>query len=396
MKRRFSNATPVKIVLGAAVCALLLSGCLRHRVSIADGYRLEDKSGISMLVPNAQEVTSEKLQTVVIALPVGQAEGKRPARSDCTINGSTFSLGPSSGSDERSWIFRSPSTVGWEMLSGEVDVQAQWNIFLRDLARIHDEGCFPAGISTQLMRSAITERIPIPADEIATFRFSGQEERLVDLVPGMEIRIQRILSSGKPAYPGSGSPPLILTLDYDIVSAQGGGVKLKRSRSGEGRYASLAGSRDEQFATLDRQFAEFPVLRLFLQGIARNESTSDAILAGASDTTQLNAITDLVRQSDPASCVDRPGTACIDFPAGSISLFSTVWVNGHKTSCSFGVPLASLLYPLAAKEQARALESMRVSRRLVSDQYADIRFTRTLEGARRLLLLPGDRVEWKR
>jgi hypothetical protein len=398
MKTGMSNNTPARILSSAALCILVLSssGCLQHRASTADGYRIEDKWNVPMLVPIAvQATTSEKRQTVVIILPAGQSETKRQVRSDCTISGTIFSLDRSSGSNERSWVVRGPSVSGWETLSGEVDIHAQWNIFLRDLARIHDEGCFPSGISSQLIRSAIVEKIPVPASEIARFRYSDQEERLVDMVPGMEIRIQRLLSTGEASSPGSGSPPRILTLDYDVISPHGIGVRLKRSRGRQGKYAAPLGSRDMEFATLDQRFARFSVLRLFLEGIAQNESKSDAILVGTSDSTQLDAITNLLQQSDPMSCVDRPGTACIAFPPGSVSLFSTVWVNGHKTTCPFGVPLASLLYALPPTEQAKALESIRVMRLLISDRYAEIHLTRTLEGARELLILPGDRIEWK-
>ncbi len=136
----------------------------------------------------------------------------------------------------------------------------------------------------------------------------------------------------------------------------------------------------------------------FLQGLSEEKQGKqefDPILIGDSDTAKLDALTDLIRQRDTLKCVDRPGTACIDFPHGSISLFSTVWVNGHKTTCSFGAPLIFLLFPLPPQKQAKALESIRVMRRLDLGHYADIQIMRTPDGARQVLLLPGDRIEWK-
>ena len=145
MKTGMSINIPARILSSAALCILVLSssGCLQHRASTADGYRIEDKWNVPRLVPIAvQGTTSEKRQTVVIILPAGRSETKRQVHSDCTINGTIFSLDRSSGSNERSWVVRGPSVSGWETLSGEVDIHAQWNIFLRDLARIHDEGAF--------------------------------------------------------------------------------------------------------------------------------------------------------------------------------------------------------------------------------------------------------------
>jgi hypothetical protein len=389
-----------RILLRAALCVLVFcSGCLHHTMLIGDGYRIDDQGGVPILAPiTAQNANSAEFQTVMVILPPSRSDARFRVRSDCVIQGTVFSMRPISSSDSRSWVVRSPSISGWDTVSGQADVDAQWKLFVRELARLHDQGCFPSGLSTQFIRSAIAERIPLPASLVPIFMYSDRGERFVDLTPGMEIRIQKVLSTGTSINEGSGTSLRLLTVEYDVVSRHDGGIGLRPNhRPDRGQKASL-GTEDRQFLALDQRFASTSVLRLFLQGFSEGKqgrSKSDPILIGTSDTAQLDEVTDLVRQRDRATCVDHPGIACIVFPPGSISLFTIVWVNGHKTTCSFGAPLASLLFPLPPPEQAKALESVQVIRQLSLDRYASIEFTRTVEGAQQLLLLPGDRIDWK-
>lgn len=393
----WSDTARLSILPNATLCALMFcSGCLQHKVSIVGAYRIDDKGGVPMLLPSGlQGVNSETFQTVTVTLPTGQAQAKTQERDDCAVHGAVFSMLPSPGSGNNSWVVKSPSASGWVTVSGETDVYAQWKLFIRKLARVHDRGCFPSDLSTQFIRSAIAARIPIPANEVPIYMYSDQGERFVNLAPGMEIRIQRVLLTGKVPNSASVHSLLISTLVYDVTSGHGSGVQLRRNRSQKGLHSTALRPKDKEFLTLDQRFAGTSVLRLFLQGISENESKSDPILIGTSDTAQLDAATDLVWQRDHVTCVDRRGIVCIEFPPGSISLFSTVWVNGHRATCPFGAPLTSILFPLSPLKQAKALESIRVMRRLDRDRYAAIQFTRTPDGARQVLLLPGDRIEWQ-
>lgn len=390
----------VNVLLRAAVlCALMFcSGCL-HRVSIGEEYRIEDIGGAPMLVPSApQNNKPGEFQAVMVNLPAGRTDAKVRVSGDCAIHGAVFSLQPSSSSNNGSWVVRSPSASGWATVSGEADVDAQWKLFIGDLAHMHDRGCFPSGLSTQFIRSEVAERIPLPANLVPIFMYSDRGERFVNMAPGMVIRIQKVLSTETSANTAPRTSLRILTVDYDVVSRRDGEIGLRLSHRPDGVRGASLRREDRQFLTVDRRFASISVMRLFLQGISEEKQgrlESDPILIGASDTARLDALTDLIRQREPATCVDHSGTACIDLPHGSISLFSTVWVNDHKTTCSFGAPLTFLLLPLPPQEQAKALESIRVMRRLDRGQYADIQITRTPDGARQVLLLPGDRIEWK-
>ena len=389
--------TPEMALLTAMFCALVFcSGCLHHRISIGDGYRIDDTGEIPMLVPIAtQSAESGEFQTLRVTLSANSPEAKNRLSNDCGVEGIIFSLHSSSNSDKRSWVVRSPSKAGWDTISSRMDIEAEWKLFVRELARIYDKGCFPTGLALQSIRSEITERIPLPANLVPIFMCSDQGEHFVDLTPGMEVEIQKVLSTGALINSGSGNSLRMLTVAYDVVSLDGGRVRLRLSRSPDSAPKTQLATEDQRLLTLHRRFARAAVLRLHLQGFSPSESESHAILIGASGPTELDTVTDLIRERDPVACVRFPGTICVDLPSGSVSLLSTIWINGRRTTCPFGVSLASRLFLLPEVNQAEALESVQVSRRLGVGHYASIHLTRTIEGAQHLLLLPGDRIEWK-
>lgn len=276
-----------------------------------------------------------------------------------------------------------------------MNVGAQWKLFVRELARMHDDRCFPSALSTQFVRSAIAKRIPLPADEVPTFMYSDQGERFVNLGPDMEIRIQTVLSKGMSGNAETGNSLRLLTVVYDVVSDHGDGIRLKPNRGLESGHETSLETSDRQFMTLDKRFAHTSVLRLWLQGFLNGGSESNAVLLGTSNPMQLDRLTDLIRQRNPSACPGSEGSVCIDFPPSAVSLFSIIWINGRRTASPFGTSLAALLNLLPPSNQAKALESVQITRRLSSDRYADIHFRRTVDGATQLLLLPGDKIDWK-
>jgi hypothetical protein len=275
-------------------------------------------------------------------------------------------------------------------LGREIDIDAQWRLLTHDLARIYDTGCFPPGVSLQSVRSEIAKRIPLLASDVPVFMYSDQGERFVNLAPDMEIRIQKVVAPGTSGKSGSPNAVQLQTAVFDVFPRPNRGLWLKRKRIAGGSQQSW--HEMQEFLTLDQRFAKTPELRLFVQGISENQSQSGAILLGASNATHLDVLTDLIRQRGPAACLDHPDTACIELPSGSVSLFSIIRINGRRMTCPFGTSLASLLLLLPPQKQTEVLESIQVGRRVSFNGYAGIQFLRTIEGARELLLLPGDRL----
>lgn len=372
---------------------------MQHKISITDGYRIDDKGGTPMLVPNdAQNINSGNFQAVTVNLPASTSAAKTALLKDCAIQGSVFSLQPGSSSNNSVWVVKSPSISGWDMSSAQTDVDAQWKLFISDLTRMHDQGCFPTGLNTQYIRSAIAERIPLPANLVPIFTYSDRGERFVNLGPGMEIRIQKVLSQGASIYTGSDNSLHLLTVDYDVFSRHGGGIGLRVQHHPDHEQRASLGAEDRQILTLHQRFATTSVLRLFLQGFSeekQGKSESSPILIGATDATRLDLLTDLIRKRDSVACVSSPGDVCVDLPTGSVSLSSIIWINGRRTASAFGTSLASQLFRLPEPKQAEALQSVQVIRQLSLGRFANIRFTRTVEGAQQILLLPGDKIVWK-
>jgi hypothetical protein len=349
-----------------------------------------------MLVPtDSQSSDLGNFQTTTLVLSGGSGGAKDQVNHQCMINGEVFSLRSASPLDSRYWIVRSPSISGWDTLASKIDIGSQWKIFTRGLARMNENGCFPSGLTALEIRVAIAQRIPLPADEVPLFFYSDQGIGFTDLAPGMEVRLQRFLPAAKSISARSQGPPRMWVASYEVIPRHGKGVRLKLTRKVQRGPDGDSGSEEKELLSLSQRFAQTLVLRLFLEGVYGTDQVSHGILVGASNQRQLDALTDLIHQSDPARCMNYQGTVCTEFPLRALSLFSSVWVNGRRTSCLFGSSLAALLRSLPRLEQAMALESAQVFRRVNPDHYAEIDFPRNKDGAAQLLLLPGDRIEWR-
>jgi hypothetical protein len=383
-----------KVVL--CVSLLFCSACLHRRTPIEKGFRLEENGGAPMLVPtDSQSSDPGNFQTSTLVLSGGSVGANDPVNYQCLINGDIFSIRPASPLDSRHWIVRSPSISGWNTLSGETNIASQWKSFTRGIARMSESGCFPSGLTALEIRAAVAQRIPLPATEVPFFFYSDQRIGFTDLAPGMEVRLEQFLPAAKSISARSPGPPRLWAASYEIVPRHGKGVRLKLARKVQRGPDDDSGSEEKELLSLQQRFAQTPVLRLFLEGVYGTGQVSHGILIGASNQTQLDALTDLIQQSDPAKCMNYQGTVCTEFPLGALSLFSTVWVNGRRTSCLFGSSLADLLRSLPRPEQTMTLESAQVFRRVNPDHYAEIDFPHDRDGAAQLRLLPGDRIEWR-
>jgi hypothetical protein len=378
------------------LCALLLccSGCFHHKIAIVNGFRPIENGGAPMLVPtDSQSSDLGNFETTTLVLSGGSPGAKHQVNRQCVINGEVFSLRSASTPDSRYWIVRSPSISGWVTLASKMDVGSQWKVFTRGLALMNKNGCFPSGLTALEIRVAIAQRIPLPADEVPLFFYSDKGIGFTDLAPGMEVRLQRFLPTAKSI--SAQGPPRMWVASYEVIPRHGKGVRLKLTRSVQRDPDGDSEPENKELLSLSQRFAQTPVLRLFLEGVYGTGQVSHGILIGASNQRQLDAQTDLIHQSDPAKCMNYQGTVCTEFPLGALTLFSTVWVNGRPTSCLFGSSLAALSTCQPRPEHTSALESAQVFRRVNPDHYAEIDFPRNRDGAEQLLLLPGDRVEWR-
>lgn len=266
---------------------------------------------------------------------------------------------------------------------------------------MNENGCFPLGLTAFEIRAAVAQRIPLPASEVPLFFYSEVGLGFIDLEPGMEVGLQLNQPFKKPVSVRSKGKlrkwvANYWAANYEVIHRHGEGVRLKLVRKVHRGPNVGYGLDEEKLFSLSQQFAQTTALRLFLERIYGKDEVSDGILIGASNQIQLDALTDLILQKDPAKCMNYPGTVCTEFPRDAPSLYYSVRVNGHWTSCLFGTSLAALLRSLPRPEQINALESAQVYRRLNLHHYGEISFPRTETGASQLLLLPGDWIKWKR
>jgi hypothetical protein len=271
----------------------------------------------------------------------------------------------------------------------------EWKLFTEKLALIKQQGCFPPRMSVFSVQQAFAAVIPLPVSEVQSYFYSANAEGFVDLAPGMEIKIEEILLSreviGQSAMRGRQS----LYAYYQVVSNAGPGVTLRRSTSGSRSQNQIAGRESNLYPHLSDSFATVPLMRLFFESVAAGGSKRNAMLLGASNLHDLEAATRLLETQGNQACTDhRENFVCVTFKDDSVSLLSPIRINEHLVFYPFGTQLAIILPEPPRGKQTEALATVRVMRRLAGGDYAEILFPRTMEGARQLVLLPGDRVYW--
>jgi hypothetical protein len=384
------------VLLTAVFLLFCCTGCVRQRIRIQASYRIEDNAGFPMLVPTLAGKTKPGLfQTSVILLPGSAPKALSPGGNACTIGGEDFSIRPGVPADGEHWIVRSPSVSGWNALRTDTDADTQWKSFNRDLIA-QERGCFPSDVSIYSIRAAVAKTIPIPANEVPSFLYADEGENFINLVPGMRITIQKMDATGNLEKPNFTHPPQLSMAEYEVISRSDGGVALRCRHSTEQRREPQPGSTGIEICELSKRFHGETVLRLLLEGFSGARSVSDPVLLGASDAMELDVATDVVRSGGAGKCSKQTSDLlCMELPRGSVSIFSTVWINGHQRAYPFGTSLAVIVTSLPSSEQRKALDSIRVFRQLARNDYAEIQFPRTLDGAREVLLIPDDRVQWR-
>jgi len=384
----------------ALLMGLVVSTGCAHRPPVQRGsYTLEGKSGYSLLVPSlASPASDPNFQTTIVSIGVDQQKMERKPNESCAIRGNVFSLSVMEVGSRNQWIVRSLSTQGWLTRGAELNIHAEWTRFIQDLQRLEREGCFPRKETFFALRRAIAEEISVPATEAAFFLYSFGGTGFVDLAPGMEVRFERPFvraanSTSKAVYGGS------LEADYRVTSPTGADVALQLSRATKVKAArSPEAGRSENIFDLPNRFRSKSMLRLFLQTMGDGKDAMPAILLGANSVQELDEATTTIEKNGRAKCPDALGSQgdCILFGSRTaVSLMSSINVNGKAQMLPFGMSLGQMIDVSSRSAGGHALETVSLSRSLVSGSYAEIRFPRTMEAVQQIVLLPGDRLTWR-
>ena len=380
--------------MSTALLPLLLlcfSGCLHRKLSIQGNYTVEGNAGYPMLVPAFASTRVEgEFQTASVILQGARRATQTELHPGCEIPGDVFSLHPGNPADGKHWTIRSLSVQGWNLRGGQVDTDEQWEQFVRELARMQQRGCFPAGLSVFSLQRAFAAVIPLPASDVQSFFYSANAEGFVNLSPGMQIKIEEMLGSREVTGQIHSSYAY-----YEVVSSTGTGVTLRRSASSHRGQNQSTGRESNLYPHLAGSFASAPLMRLFFESFPAGGSKRNAMLLGASHLDDLEAATRLLEAQGNQACADhKENFVCVTFKDDSVSLLSPIRVNEHLFFYPFGTQLAIILQSLPRDKQTEALATIHVTRRLARGDYAEILFTKTMEGARQLVLLPEDRVRW--
>jgi hypothetical protein len=362
----------------------LLFGCYRRTSSSPTGqYWLKENSSLTLLMPPGLEPSAGKTQISELSLgafPNDFSPEEIIAR--CSIHGPLFGLAPSPG--HRRWTFQFPSAEGWSAPSAYESAGNEWTWFLQQLAERSSLGCFGKDAALSVLQDRLVADMPFPADEALIFYYSLGSFGVVDLHPGMQIKLE---SSSTVAGRITGSDQALLTIqDRSPV-----GVSLVQSgsrRPSRGHAGAIA-------SNVLKTFAEYPFLRLILaQETPGTNQKRPAMLLGARTRDASDELAGKIKRDGEGECVQDLETACFIFSDGTASLLSTVTVNGHATLYAPGVTLSQVIGAIRPEMYERAMQTVTVERPYLGS-YATIRFDRERSEMSKLILINGDRISWK-
>jgi hypothetical protein len=383
---RFRIYAP-KFFLGVClfVGIALLSACHRmHSSSLTGEYSIQENTGITLLLPPGLEPSTGKTQISELSLGAfPNSLSPEEIVAHCSIHGLLFELTPTPG--HRQWIFQFPSSEGWSDPSAYENAGNEWTSFLQQLAERSSAGCFGKDSPLSMIQDRLVAAMPFPADEALIFYYSLGSYGLVDLHPGMQIEIE---SATTTAGTITGSDKALLTVQDR--SPVGVSLVLKGSRK------HLRGDAGAISTDVLKTFAEYPFLRLILaQEAPETNQKRHAMLLGAKTREASDQLAGTIRRDGERGCVQgSPVTACVIFPDGTVSLLSTVTVNGHAALYAPGITLSQVIGTLSPPSDEKAMETVTVQRPYLGS-YATIRFDRNRSEMRKLILINGDRISWK-
>jgi hypothetical protein len=380
------------------VLATALSGCLGcavHRPASQEFYKLVDiDSQYFLLPPDRSAVEANR----TMRIPVAMHGLSHLPDKDCSIHQHWFSLYPVQAQGAAYWYAETPSASTWEQSGGSVDMKVEWSQFLEELTALAQKQCFASMNEVSAIRQTMIESMATPADDSLFYRYSYGPGGYVDLIPGMELRIERNLfavgaggQQNKDNYRGT------ITTYYDVSQDSNNGSRLKFLRS-EGDYKKFSTSvANFPDTTLTAKYEASLHLRLLLQSLAVTANIkSPAILLGSQDADSLNEATRTFVSHPEMSCAELRAlqVTCTDFDGiVTVSPMLQVMVNHRSTY----VPLGSrvwFVFPHSPHfSMPDVFKTLRI-RRLYQGKYIDVQFARNEQDIGQIFLFEGDEISW--
>jgi hypothetical protein len=366
------------LVMSAVLGAF--TGCSVHRSK--NVYHLSEiDSQYFLLSPDAPDSQGEH-QTLHIPRVANGSSAP-----DCSIKGPWFSFYPAP--EHNSWTVETPTASAWERSGGTVDMKDEWQRFEAALP----DGCFSSLDEFTSVKQRIAESLSAPAEDSLFYRYAYGPGGYVDLAPAMQLRIERDFFGSSADYRGT------LVTYYDVTANAANETKLSLLRIDRKSF-SRAAEVNTPDATLAEQFTAASRLRLFLQDLViTGNAKTPAILIGASNADDLNAVTQKIESDPKVTCSDllHWQVACAFFNGTvTVSPMLQVVLNGTPTYVPIGSKLWFILPHVIKKaQQAALMQSLRLARSY-QGKATEVQFARNEDAISQLLLCGGDRISWSR
>ena len=384
------------------ICSLTLisTGCM-HKMSLDKCvFSLEGPAEFRIMVPSSSpSITDDDFQEYQLEL-TGKEASTNPLRAaNCTIKGTYFSLARAKSSNSALWVITSLNVQGWKRRSDSTDVQSEWMRFAHEVLALQQSGCFPKDTSPQEVLRQISQAIPLPASEVLLYSYSFGRSGFVDLVPGMQLVIERASFETKAGVrvPASGANEFSERLAVVRRHPSGSALRLLDIKSrGLGKtFDNEAGSP----RSVPDRFAASSLLRLTVLTLRNDDTRRPPVLLGSTDTVEIWDASDRIVGGTLTACPASSSSRiqCMFFDKDSaVSVLISVWVNGRHVYHPLTTTLGSLIGRLPESEVKRALETVSIDRPLMGGGYARVNFPHDQESAGKVILLNGDQLTWRR
>lgn len=394
---RVKTAGLISFLIGAL--ALISTGCM-HKVSVDKrAFSLEGPGDFPLMAPSSLPATTGgDFQEYQLELPGREALTSHPSAGDCTIKGTIFSIAPAKSPNSNRWVITSLSVEGWTHRSDTTDVQSEWMRFARQVLALQRSGCFPNDETPQQLLKQISEAIPLPASEELLYSYSFGRAGFVDLVPGMQLVIERAFFETRSAERVPAGPENEFSERLAVVKRHppGSSLRLLEIKS-RGLGKTFDKGSDSPRSAPDR-FAASSQLRLMLLTLRNDDTRRFPILLGSTDTLEMWDASDRFVGGTLTACPasSSSGLQCMFFDKDTaVSVLISVWVNGRHSYRPLVTTLGSLIGRLPESEAKRALETVSIDRPLTGGGYAKVNFPHDMESASKIILLNGDRLTWQ-
>ncbi len=378
---------------------LPFTGCI-HKVPIDKRvFSLEGSAEFPIMVPSSAPRTRDDFQNYQMETAGKQMRANPPNAGNCMVKGDVFSLAPARSANPRQWVVTSLNAEGWEHRGDTIDLELEWTRFAHEVLGLQRSGCLPNDESPEETLRQILEVIPVPADEELLYNYSLSRSGFVDLVPGMQIVIERASFQTKEGKAVPASINDEFKESFEVIRRQPSGTALRLAETvsrGQGRTLDSEGN---LLRSVSDRFAASSSLGLMLLTLRDDSTRRFPALLGSTEAIELWNASDEIVSGAVSECPPYSSNSrleCLFFGKdAAVSVLLSVWVNGHRSFYPLGTSLGSLIGRMPERAGHRALASVVVERALVGGGYMRVNFPHDSEGARKVILLNGDRLRWQ-